>query len=103
MSFKITSSRTALTFDEWVENGYRVKKGEKSSGRNKDNKATFTLKQVWFVPEDKRDQYLSETPQSPPKEIVDRIHVKVVQDENKHNFMAEDFDPSENDMDDIPF
>jgi len=41
----------AKTYDEWRELGYQVRKGEKSTGRNKDNRATFTRDQV-----DERDQ-----------------------------------------------
>ena len=35
-----------LTFDEWKALGYRVRRGEKASGRNKQGKATFTRDQV---------------------------------------------------------
>ena len=36
----------ALTFDEWKDLGYRVRRGEKSTGRNKQNKPIFTRDQV---------------------------------------------------------
>ena len=34
------------TFDEWLIRGYRVKKGEKATGRNDEGRATFTRAQV---------------------------------------------------------
>ena len=36
----------AKTYDEWRELGYQVCRGERSTGRNKDGKATFTREQV---------------------------------------------------------
>jgi hypothetical protein len=36
----------SLTFDEWKALGYRVRRGEKASGRNKQGKAAFTRDQV---------------------------------------------------------
>lgn len=51
----------AKTYDEWKELGYQVRRGEKSSGRDRSGAATFTREQVEeqndigqfrFVPED---------------------------------------------------
>ena len=42
----------AKTYDEWRELGYQVQKGEKSTGRNKDGKATFNRSQV-----EEREEY----------------------------------------------
>ena len=36
----------ALTYDEWRDLGYQVRKGEKSSGRNAQRQPTFTRHQV---------------------------------------------------------
>ena len=36
----------ALTYNEWRDAGYTVMEGEKSTGRNKDDVATFTRDQV---------------------------------------------------------
>lgn len=36
----------AKTYEEWKDLGYQVQKGEKSTGRNKEGKATFTRSQV---------------------------------------------------------
>ena len=34
------------TFDEWKAAGFWIRKGEKSTGRNKEGKPTFTRDQV---------------------------------------------------------
>ncbi len=36
----------SLTFDEWKAAGFRVRKGEKATGRNHQGQATFTRDQV---------------------------------------------------------
>jgi hypothetical protein len=91
------NSRTALTFDEWVEHGYRVKGGMKSAARNSAGKATFTMKQVWFVPESKRDIYLA-PPQSsatPPAEVAKAIAQKEKADEKRHEYIDPTFNAAE--------
>jgi hypothetical protein len=93
---KSISARTSLTFDEWVENGYRIKKGEKSKGRDAKGRPTFTLKQVWFVPENKRDIYLAPPkPAEPPKEIIAEIKRKKIAEEERHNYIDPTFDPTD--------
>lgn len=47
-----------LTFNEWREHGYGVKKGEKSSHRNVKNEALFTDKQVVSLPVFKNEDEL---------------------------------------------
>lgn len=86
------NNRTALTFDEWFENGYRIKKGMKSSGRNSKGQATFTMKQVWFVPKDKRDIYLAPPSNDPPPEIVKSLKKKAKAEEEKHLYIDSSFD-----------
>lgn len=93
MGSESVSKRSALTFDEWAEHGYRVRAGMKSAGRNKAGKATFTMKQVWFVPENKRDIYLTPPSNEPPKEIKKSLAAKAKADEDRHNHMANDFRP----------
>jgi hypothetical protein len=36
----------ALTYDEWKDLGYQVRRGEKANGRNLQGKATFNRDQV---------------------------------------------------------
>lgn len=94
---KPVSNRSALTFDEWVEHGYRVKAGMKSAGRNAAGKATFTMKQVWFVPENKRAQYLP-PPQSsatPPAEVAKAIAQKEKADEKRHEYIDPTFNAAD--------
>ncbi len=43
----IFNSEEPHTFNEWSENGYRIKKGEHATGKNKENKHTFTRDQVY--------------------------------------------------------
>lgn len=83
------NKHSALTFDEWSEHGYRVKAKMKSSGRNDAGQATFTVKQVWFVPENKRDQYLKPIQSSvtPPVEIANSIALRKKTNETRHGFI----------------
>lgn len=103
MKKTITHESSALTFDEWVEHGYRIKKGEKSNGRNAKGQPTFTMSQVWFVPVNSRHIYLaSPKPTEPPKEILKEIERKKIAEEDRHNYIDPTFDPFDTD-DDIPW
>ena len=62
------------TFDEWVDLGYRVSKGMKSTSRNLDGKPLFGIDQVWKVPAHQRDKYL--TP-SKPVGLVAEVHERM--------------------------
>ena len=93
MKKAIPNKRSALSFDEWVEHGYRVRAGMKSAVRNKEGKATFTFKQVWFVPESKRAIFLAPPSNEPPADIKKSIADKAKKDEDRHNHMADGFRP----------
>jgi len=95
-------TRQALTFDEWFEQGYRIKKGEKSAQRNSAGKSTFTMDQVWFVPVNSRSKWL--VPPKPPAEVLQSIAQKKTLEEDRHNFIDPTFDPFDDaQYDDIPW
>jgi hypothetical protein len=94
------TSRTALSFDEWFEHGYRVKKGMKSGGRNSKGAPTFTLKQVWLVPENKRSIFLKPPSNEPPKEITKALKEKEAAEEEKHLYIDTSFDVTDQKFED---
>ncbi len=46
----------AKTYKEWQELGYQVRKGEKSTGRNKKLEPTFTREQVEDLPDWRKNE-----------------------------------------------
>ncbi len=92
----------ARTFEEWVEAGYRVSKGMKSAARNKDGKPTFAPDQVWLVPPDKREQYLTPTVPAVALEAKARAEARMGDEEARHEFMDPDFEPEEFTLDESP-